>query len=204
LNTAGNLLLIFTRNPELGKCKTRLAAKIGDMAALEVYKFLLDHTVSITQNLNTEKYIYYSEAIWKNDVWNDEVYLKKLQIGSDLGVRMKQAFREGFNSGHKKIVIIGSDMYDLSQKDLEEAFTKLEENDFVIGPAKDGGYYLLGMKTYKEELFQNKDWGTETVLANTLDDLQNENYFMLKTKNDVDHYEDIKDIEAFQQFLKHI
>ncbi|WP_420603990.1 TIGR04282 family arsenosugar biosynthesis glycosyltransferase [Flagellimonas sp.] len=199
-----NLLLIFTRNPELGKCKTRLASKVGDYAALEVYKFLLEHTVSVTQNLNMEKYVYYSESIWKNDVWDNTVYQKKLQNGNDLGMRMKQAFLDGFDSGFEKIIIIGSDMYDLSQKNLEEAFAKLDEHDYVLGPAEDGGYYLLGMTSFKEELFQNKDWGTDTVLHNTLSDLKNENYFMLKTKNDVDHYEDIKDIPVFQQFLKHI
>ena len=199
-----NLLLIFTRNPELGKCKTRLAAKVGDNAALEIYKFLLKHTVSITQNLNVEKYVYYSESIWENDIWDNAVYQKKLQNGNDLGMRMKQAFLDGFDSGFEKIIIIGSDMYDLSQKNLEEVFAKLDGHDYVLGPAEDGGYYLLGMTSFKEELFHNKAWGTDTVLHSTLGDLKNENYFMLETKNDVDHYEDIKDIPVFQQFLKHI
>ncbi|SNY94512.1 TIGR04282 family arsenosugar biosynthesis glycosyltransferase [Flagellimonas pacifica] len=199
-----NLLLIFTRNPELGKCKTRLASKVGDNAALKIYKFLLKHTVSVTQNLNVAKYVYYSEAIWENDVWDNALYQKKLQNGNDLGMRMKNAFQEGFNSGFEKIIIIGSDMYDLSQKDLEDAFTKLEKHNYVMGPAEDGGYYLLGMNSLKEELFLNKAWGTDTVLQNTLSDLKNENYCMLKTKNDVDNYEDIKDIPVFQQFLKHI
>ncbi|WP_420320469.1 TIGR04282 family arsenosugar biosynthesis glycosyltransferase [Flagellimonas sp.] len=198
------LLLIFTRNPELGKCKTRLAAKIGDVPALEIYKFLLSHTVGITKDLEVEKHVYYSESVWTDDVWNDQTYKKQVQRGADLGLRMQYAFENGFNSGFQKIIIIGSDMYDLSQGDLEEAFELLETHDFVVGPAEDGGFYLLGMKSLKVKLFQNKSWGTETVLSDTLEDLKTEKVFMLPVKNDVDRYEDIKDIEAFQSYLKHI
>ncbi|MEX0313381.1 MAG: TIGR04282 family arsenosugar biosynthesis glycosyltransferase [Allomuricauda sp.] len=204
MNTEENLLLIFTRNPELGKCKTRLAAKIGDKAALEVYKFLLEHTAMLTKNLNIEKQVYYSENIWKNDVWDNHIYQKRLQVGIDLGARMQSAFEDGFNAGFKKIIIIGSDMYDLSQADLKEAFEKLETHDFVIGPAEDGGYYLLGMTFLKKELFQDKSWGTETVLQDTLEDLKTGDICLLPTKNDIDLYEDIKDIEAFQPYIKHI
>ena len=199
-----SLLLILTRNPELGRCKTRLAAKVGDEAALDIYKFLLNHTVSFTKELNVEKWVYYSESIWENDIWDRNTYQKKLQIGNDLGKRMLNAFQEGFNSGFEKIIIIGSDMYHLSQADLEEAFLRLEEHDYVVGPAEDGGYYLLGMKSLKKEVFQNKSWGTDTVLSDTLKDLQSGSIFMLPERNDVDYYEDIKNIEAFQPFLKHI
>lgn len=199
-----NLLLIFTRNPELGKCKTRLAAKVGDKAALEIYKFLLAHTVSFTRKLETEKQVFYSEAIWENDLWDNHIYQKKLQNGVDLGVRMQNAFQDGFDSGFEKIIIIGSDMYDLSQEDIEKAFAKLEDHDYVVGPAEDGGYYLLGMTNFKKELFENKAWGTDTVLSHTLEDVKTENHFLLEAKNDVDLYEDIKSIEAFQPYLKHI
>ncbi len=199
-----HLLLIFTRNPELGKCKTRLAATIGDEAALNSYKFLLDHTVTITKDLKVEKQVHYSEAIWKDDIWDNKLYHKKLQYGKDLGERMENAFKNGFDAGFEKIIIIGSDMYDLSQSDLEEAFEQLNKHDYVLGPAKDGGYYLLGMTSLKVELFQNKDWGTATVLPETMNNLEGEDIFMLPTKNDIDLYEDIKDIEAFSPYLKHI
>ncbi len=199
-----NLLLIFTRNPELGKCKTRLASKIGDEAALDIYRFLLDHTVSATKNLNADKWVLYSEKIWENDIWDEESYRKKLQKGDDLGIRMASAFEEGFNLGFEKIIVIGSDLYDLSEQDLENAFKKLEDHDFVIGPAEDGGYYLLGMTTFTNTPFQNKEWGSETVLTDTLKDLNGENLVQLSVKNDVDHYEDIKNIRAFEPFLKHI
>lgn len=204
LANSKNLLLIFTRNPELGKGKRRLAATIGDQAAFNIYKFLLDHTVTITKNLYAEKQVYYSEEIWEDDIWDNKKFAKKLQTGDDLGARMANAFQEGFQNEYQKIIIIGSDMLDLSQEDLEAAFKALEKNDFVIGPAEDGGYYLLGMKKFMPELFKNKSWGTETVLKDTLADLENETTTLLETKNDVDYYEDIKDIDAFAPFLKHM
>ena len=199
-----NLLLILTRNPELGKCKTRLAAKVGDQAALEIYNFLLDKTVSFTKDLKVEKWVYYSETIWMDDIWDNKVYKKKLQVGNDLGERMMNAFDDGFKAGFENIIIIGSDMFHLDQTDLEAAFSKLMDHDFVLGPAEDGGYYLLGMKSLKKELFQNKEWGTNTVLADTLSDIKDEKFVFLDEKNDVDYYEDIKDIEAFAPFLKHM
>lgn len=204
LASSNNLLLIFTRNPELGKGKRRLAATVGDESALNIYQFLLNHTVKITSNLYAEKIVYYSEEIWENDIWDNKRFGKKLQTGNDLGARMANAFQEGFQNEFQKIIIIGSDMFDFSQEDIKQAFKALEKNDFVVGPAEDGGYYLLGMKNYTPELFKNKDWGTETVLMDTLADLNDKKTALLETRNDVDYYEDIKDIEAFQPFLKHI
>lgn len=197
-----NLLIIFTRNPELGKCKTRLAATVGEETALEIYNFLLRHTVSITKDLLAAKQVWYSEEIWEDDVWEDTLYDKKLQCGKDLGIRMANAFQEGFASGYERIIIIGSDMYDLSQNDLQDAFASLKENDYIIGPAEDGGYYLLGMKAFKPELFQEMAWGSETVLKNTLNVLKDERYCILNLRNDVDVYDDIKDIEVFKPFLR--
>ena len=130
-----NLLLILTRNPELGKCKTRLAAKVGDRAALDIYTFLLEKTLSFTKDLEVEKWVYYSEEIWEDDIWTSDVYQKKLQVGNDLGERMLNAFKEGFDAGFKNIIIIGSDMYHLNQSDLEEAFSKLKDHNYVVGPA---------------------------------------------------------------------
>ncbi|MBM1104706.1 TIGR04282 family arsenosugar biosynthesis glycosyltransferase [Aurantibacter crassamenti] len=199
-----NLLLIFTRNPVLGKCKTRLAAKVGDEAALEIYKFLLQHTVSFTQNLNAVKQVFYSEDIWENDIWNSMFFDKKLQVGADLGIRMANAFQDGFTSGFEKIIVIGSDMYDLSQNDIEAAFTSLEKNDFVIGPADDGGYYLLGMKKFNAALFQNKKWGTSSVLESTVQNLEGEKLELLPIRNDIDVYEDIENQKVFYPFIKHM
>ena len=200
--TSKNLLLIFTRNPEFGKVKTRLARDIGHQAALDIYKFLLAHTAKICTPLDTEKAVYYSEEIPNNDLWNATVFQKKKQIGEDLGERMQNAFAEGFNLGYSKIIIIGSDLYDIETKDLEQAFNVLNNHEIVIGPAEDGGYYLLGMKQLHPKLFKNKNWGTATVLQDTINELKKSNYKLLEKRNDVDLYSDIKDHPAFIPFFK--
>jgi len=197
-----NLLLIFTRNPELGKVKTRLAKDVGDQKALDIYKFLLDHTVSVTKDLPIIKEVLYSEKIHDNDIWDASVYRKKKQIGEDLGDKMKNAFAEGFKNGYSNIIIIGSDMYDINSEEITQAFTKLNDHDFVVGPAEDGGYYLLGMNIMNTAIFTNKNWGTDTVLSDTLGDLKNENISLLEEKNDVDYFSDIKEHKAFQQFFR--
>lgn len=199
-----NLLLIFTRNPELGKCKTRLAATIGNENALEVYTFLLNHTAQLTQHVNATKQVWYSEEIWNDDVWNNAIFDKKLQEGGDLGIRMAHAFQEGFESGFERIVVIGSDMYDLEGIDLEKAFDLLQTTDFVFGPAEDGGYYLMGMNAFNAAVFENKSWGTETVFQDTLADLKNKNIHLFEERNDIDLYEDIKDLDVFQPYLKNL
>ncbi len=200
--TSKNLLLIFTRNPEFGKVKTRLARDIGHQAALDIYKFLLAHTAKICTPLDTEKAVYYSEEIPNNDLWNATVFQKKKQIGEDLGERMQNAFAEGFHLGYSKIIIIGSDLYDIETKDLEQAFKVLNNHEIVIGPAEDGGYYLLGMKQLHPKLFKNKNWGTATVLQDTINELKKSNYKLLEKRNDVDLYSDIKDHPAFIPFFK--
>jgi rSAM/selenodomain-associated transferase 1 len=199
--TSKNALIIFTRNPELGKCKTRLAATVGDEAALNIYTFLVHHTVDITTPLNADKFVYYSVKKRMEDCWDNANYRKHLQQGDDLGIRMKNAFAEVFEMGYEKAIIIGSDMYDMNTSELQNAFLQLAKNDAVIGPAVDGGYYLLGMKGKHTPVFENKTWGTNTVLENTLKDLQHLKVALLEEKNDVDYYDDIKEVAAFQEFL---
>ena len=186
----------------MGKCKTRLAAVIGDKSALYIYEFLLARTAEITRELESDKAVCYSETIVEQDIWDSRDYIKKKQQGRNLGERMLNAFQWGFELGYQKILIIGSDLYDLSPADLDEAFKTLESNNFVVGPASDGGYYLLGMKKLKKELFQNKNRGKASVLEDTLRDLQDETVHLLEVRNDVDVYEDIKDIDVFRKFLK--
>ena len=202
MSPSRSLLLIFTRNPELGKVKTRLAASIGDQNALNVYKTLLDRTVAFTQNLALDKHVYYSESINENDRWDPATYTKYKQEGETLGDRMANAFQTGFAQNYDKICIIGSDMYDLDAATIEDAFTQLQSCDVVIGPAADGGYYLLGMNTLHSTIFKNKEWGTDTVLSQTLEDIHHLNVHLLDVRNDIDRVEDIKDIPEFQKYLK--
>jgi hypothetical protein len=200
--TSKNALIIFTRNPELGKCKTRLAKTIGDEAALKIYTHLLKHTADISKNTKADKYVFYSENIIKDDLWSTDVFRKKSQQGTDLGIRMENAFTELFQLGYKKIIIIGSDLLDLKTENIDEAFQILTNNDVVIGPAKDGGYYLLGMKTLHSKLFQNKKWGTTSVLKDTLIDVQNYNFNLLEELNDIDTFDDIKPYQQLKKFYK--
>ena len=194
-------LLIFTRNPELGKVKTRLATTIGDAAALKVYQKLLEHTVDITQPLKVDKFVFYSEQIQENDHWDTTIYFKELQKGANLGERMYHAFESLFKKGYRQIVIVGSDIFELTTKNIQEAFTGLDTANFVVGPALDGGYYLLGMNTLNKTLFEHKKWGTSTVLKATLKNLAHEKVALLATKNDIDTYDDLKKSGEFNQFL---
>ncbi|MFT5146009.1 MAG: rSAM/selenodomain-associated transferase 1 [Polaribacter sp.] len=197
-----NLLLVFTRNPELGKVKTRLAKTVGNATALKIYIFLLERTRDIAVKVAADRAVYYSVKIRENDIWDASIFQKHQQIGEDLGIRMLHAFKNGFKAGYEKVMIIGSDLYDLTAETIENAFTALEKNEVVIGPAEDGGYYLLGMNSLEEKIFKNKDWGTETVRKDTLEDLKDKKVFLLGELNDIDIFEDIEHHPAFQTFLK--
>jgi len=196
-----NLIIIFTRNPELGKVKTRLAKTIGGESALNIYKFLLNHTEQIIKNIPSDKAVYYSEKIKEHDIWDNSIYQKYLQKGDDLGLRMLNAFENTFKKKYKKVIIVGSDLFDLQTKHIEKAITKLDTNDVVIGPAKDGGYYLLGMKKLHSQVFKNKKWGTSTVFNQTINDLQNESLFLLDELNDIDIYDDMKDNSTLKKLI---
>ncbi len=188
-----SLLIIFYRNPELGKVKTRLAASIGDAKAYAIYLLLAQHTRSITQDLPQNKALYYSDYIDTEDAWSNNRFQKFLQSGEDLGEKMENAFKAGFNFGYKSICIIGTDCLDLTGQIISEAFRQLLSHDVVIGPAVDGGYYLLGMNYLHEALFKNKKWSTESVLTNTLDDAEVSglSVFQLQVLNDIDRIEDL-------------
>lgn len=197
-----NLLIVFTRNPELGKVKTRLAKTVGNATTLKIYIFLLERTRDISVKVSADKAVYYSVKVRENDIWDANIFQKHQQVGEDLGIRMLHAFKNGFKAGYEKVMIIGSDLYDLTAETIENAFMALENNEVVIGPAEDGGYYLLGMNSLEEKVFKNKDWGTETVRKDTLEDLKDKKVFLLGELNDVDVFEDIKHHPDFQTFLK--
>ncbi|MCC9137852.1 TIGR04282 family arsenosugar biosynthesis glycosyltransferase [Pontibacter silvestris] len=187
------LLILFVRNPELGKVKTRLAASVGPIAALNIYVRLLKHTLLATQHLTAEKVVYYSDKVETDDLWPDEKYQKKLQPTGDLGDKMSAAFAAAFAEGYSSVVIIGSDCQQLTQKIVELAFRKLQEHDVVIGPALDGGYYLLGMRHYYPKLFRDKRWSSAHVFPDTVQDVEelNLSYALLPLLSDLDYIEDL-------------
>jgi rSAM/selenodomain-associated transferase 1 len=187
------LLMIFIKNPELGKVKTRLAKSIGHEKALNVYHLLLDHTLKITSTIKTDKAVFYSDYINENDIWREGEFKKLLQKGEDLGEKMSNAFIDAFKMGYKRVVIIGSDCFELNEGILNNAFKILEENEVVIGPANDGGYYLLGLQKYHKQFFENKTWSTENVLLETLHDLSNLSlsFKLLPALSDIDEEKDL-------------
>ena len=187
-----NLIIVFVRTPELGKVKTRLAKSIGDVSALTIYKLLLKHTATVLHDLSFDKVVYYSEKVEENDFWEAKLFEKKLQKGVDLGERMQHAFETAFEQGYQKVLIIGSDLFDLKSIHITTAFEALENHDLTIGPSLDGGYYLLGMKELYPAVFKNKKWGTDSILANTLKDLQQQNVKLLEALNDIDTFEDLQ------------
>jgi rSAM/selenodomain-associated transferase 1 len=188
------LLMTFVKNPELGKAKTRLAKTIGKGKALEVYKALLSHTCNVAADLPCDKIVFYADWINLDDIWPSDVFKKDLQAEGDLGNRMSKAFETAFELGYKKVVIIGSDCYDITQEIIMEGFSELEKKDVVIGPALDGGYYLLGMKKSHKELFIDKSWSNKELLNETIVsiDALELSYNLLTPLSDVDHEEDLK------------
>lgn len=186
------LIMVFVRNPELGRVKTRLAKSIGDQAALETYKILSKHTSKIISEIDSDQLIFYSDKIQDNDIWTATNCKKQIQTKGDLGQKMLAAFQYGFSLGYQKIIIIGSDLYSLRPKHIESAFEQLENYDVVIGPALDGGYYLLGLNFIIPKIFKQKQWSTSSVLKETLSDLKEFNVNLLEPLNDIDTYEDLK------------
>lgn len=162
-------LIVFVKNPILGKVKTRLAKDVGDEQALAIYERLLEHTESVVRNTAVDKYVFYSDKVDELDIWPADIYNKTLQVGSELGQRMLNAFDELFDDSYKKVVIIGSDCAEITPEIIEAAYVCLDKTDMVIGPANDGGYYLLGMNKTHQELFEGVEWGASTVLATTMD-----------------------------------
>ena len=114
---------------------------------------------------------------------------------------MKNSFYDAFENNYRKVVLIGSDIYDLESYHINEAFKKLDTNDVVMGPALDGGYYLIGLKKMHPKIFDNKRWGSSTVRKDTLKNLEKVDVHLLPVLNDVDVIEDIEHHPAFTKFL---
>ena len=201
------LLIVFVKNIKLGKVKTRLAKTIGNEAALEVYKELVTITEKVTSNLAFDKVIYFSDEVIASKWKNSE---KKLQFGLDLGERMKNAFADGFHLEYDSIVLIGSDLPEISATIISNGFAKLKKNDVVFGPAQDGGYYLIGMNKLYPCVFEDKPWSRPNLLEVTTSELKQKNtsFLFLETLNDIDTYDDLiasdfyKDNTQLQQKLK--
>jgi rSAM/selenodomain-associated transferase 1 len=166
-------LLVFVRAPEPGSVKTRLAAAIGNDAALRIYRRLAEHTLREAAALAGEAVqvrVHHTPAQAGDAVraWMGAgpVYLP--QAEGDLGARMEDAFARAFAEGADQVVIVGSDLPELSAGLLRRAFDLLDAHPAVLGPARDGGYYLLGLAHPVPGIFGGIAWSTAEVLAATL------------------------------------
>ena len=160
------VVLIFQKNEVLGKVKTRLAAGVGEEQALNIYIQLLAKTYLVLRDISVSITTYFSEFIPEKPTY--PAGNRMVQVGQDLGERMKNAFAENFELGIEKVVLIGTDCPSLEGKHIIQAFEALDQSDLVLGPAKDGGYYLIGMKRRADFLFEGITWSSELVLSQTL------------------------------------
>lgn len=185
--------MIFAKNPELGKVKTRLAKSIGDEKALMIYVKLLEHTHAIADKIFADKAIFYATKVQEFDILDYYKFPKFLQKGKDLGERMERAFGQAFAQNYEKVIIIGSDCIEITSEIIEDAFTALDAHNVVVGPAHDGGYYLLGMDRHYSHLFKDKVWSTSDVFLDTLLEIKRLrlSYSLMPTLSDVDEEKDL-------------
>ena len=196
-------LVVFVRSPRSGKVKTRLAGGIGDRKALEVYRWLLGQTLEEVAKVRAQVHIYLD--VGDNELDLPDHFQKYLQKGKDLGERMYRAMDERFKEGAQGVVIIGSDLPDINSDRLEEAFKALEKDDMTVGPALDGGFYLLGLKEGSPTLFNDIPWSA----ANTFERLMENagelklSTHLLPTERDLDDEKDFLFFEKrFEQHVK--
>ncbi len=197
---APELLIIFTKNPVLGRVKTRLAKTIGAEPALKIFKKLLAQAAKTALSWSGDVWVFYADFLPKKDLWSPVADKVFLQQGEDLGERMKYAFEQGFK-GYKKVVLIGTDIPSISKEVIEEAFRKLEQKDMVLGPTYDGGYYLIGMNAPNYYVFEKMAWSTPTVLEETIDKIheQEQDFSLTPRLVDVDNESDLVGFEWLLQ-----
>jgi rSAM/selenodomain-associated transferase 1 len=185
-------IIIFQKNAVLGKVKTRLAATIGNQKALEAYQQLVNYTHKIISQSPAQKVLFFSNSI-DIDLSNYSLdYRFELQSGKELGEKMSNSFRQLFEEEFESLIIIGTDCAEITTELIAEAFEALKKREVVIGPAHDGGYYLLGMRKYIPGLFRDIPWSTDQVTNQTKDYLtaNNLSFSILPTLSDVDLAED--------------
>ena len=186
------IILLFAKTAIKGKVKTRLSNSIGTEMALWVYQRLLAKTMFALNNIPYDIAVFYDPDVPATlfDLKNAKYHFS--QQGYDLGERMNNAFQWGFEMGYKKICIIGTDLWEINSELIKKAFDELYNNDFVLGPASDGGYYLLGMTRPFPKLFHNMPWSSNTLLNQSKAMLSDEKVSLLVEKNDIDTLDDLQ------------
>jgi len=181
-------IIVFLRVPELGKVKTRLAATLGDDRALAIYQQLTAMTMDVIQESTADILLFYYPEVPPEVPYAGHAYQ---QMGSDLGEKIAHAFSQAFLA-HDHVLIVGTDCPYLTPKEIDQAFLALERSEVVIGPAIDGGYYLLGLSSPTPSLFMNIDWSTDQVLSQTVAKARSMGFSfeLLNELSDIDNEED--------------
>ena len=191
-------LIVFTRYPEPGRSKTRLVPALGPDGAADLHRRMARHTLSWAKRLegsrpvDTRVRFTGADQAAMADCFGSQ-FSYEPQGDGDLGLRLERAFRESFQGGCRRVIVVGTDCPQLSLRIVHQAFEHLRDHDLVIGPATDGGYYLIGLARHAESLFADIAWGTETVLMQTLTLALQAKLSMavLPTLADVDRPEDL-------------
>ncbi len=166
-------LIVFTRYPEPGKAKTRLIPVLGEDGASNLHRQMTEHTLSQVRELQSDRAtrveVYFTggdQQLMEDWLGADIIY--QPQGEGDLGQRMKSAFQTAFAAGMKGVAIVGTDCPGMDAKIMAQAFEQLNGHDLVLGPAMDGGYYLIGLRRVIPELFAGINWGTSEVREKTV------------------------------------
>ncbi|MDA0269192.1 MAG: TIGR04282 family arsenosugar biosynthesis glycosyltransferase [Cyanobacteria bacterium] len=191
-------LILFTRYPVVGKTKTRLIPYLGAEKAADLQRQMTEYIVGTLHPLRSRGRLsmavhFTGGSLGEMQGWLGPQLTYRPQRGPGLGQRLHHAFEQGFWADFERIVVIGSDCPAISAHHLEQAFHQLKNHDLVLGPAQDGGYYLVGLSRGCGELFQNIAWGTEQVFAQTVAIAAQLNLSMatLEMLQDVDRLEDL-------------
>jgi uncharacterized protein len=191
-------IIFFAKYPQIGKVKTRLASTIGRNKAFAVYNLLLKQNWDILESVKIPKVIEYTPSGTLNMMKTmfPQVNEFSQQKGDNIGTRMAHAFQKLFSAGTDQVILLGSDLADLSKELILTAFEQLELNDVVLGPSSDGGYYLIGFNkgSFKKEIFYGINWSTDQVCFQTLEKIRKYglSIYTLPERNDIDTFDDIK------------
>ena len=196
-------VILFLKDFRAGRVKTRLAARLGDQGALDMYRAMLADLLANLEPLKDIIVPYfdsYPEAIESDSSVSVLLSQGKLRVqeGWDLGDRMSNAFREVFSDGAERAVLIGSDIPQIDSDLLEKYFEKLRQFPMAIGPAADGGYYLIGFQrgSFAPEIFDGIEWSTEVVFQQTVEQMRSLELpcYVGKELRDIDTIEDLESI----------
>jgi rSAM/selenodomain-associated transferase 1 len=197
-----NCLLLFVKSPIKGQVKTRLAAETGGDFVVELYKYFVEDTISLAENLDVHLEVCFCPANRKTTFseWLSEQYCYTPQVGDNLGKRLRNAFESAFEEGFSNVIAIGSDSPDLPEEFLRLAFKELESHDAVIGPGSDGGYYLIGFSrtSFLPVAFDGIAWSTSAVCKQTVEILKRHKLkmYLLPEWHDVDTRSDLEKLIA--------